>query len=118
MSKEIEIIELKLDYDQGPIWVSDPEDGTPCTCVDVIDNDEELRKINYEISCMYTGYYEFGEGGYPVTFNEEKYQEESSIMLELMNKLNKRLNEINDGSFEVVDYITPALIENIESNKK
>lgn len=118
MSKEKEIIELKLDFGQGPIWISYFEDGTPCTGVDIIDNDVELRKINYQISHMYTSYYEFGEGGYPVAFNEEKRQEERPKMLELMNELNKRLNEINDGSFEVVDYITPILIERIASNKK
>ena len=47
MSKEI--VRIQLDFNQGPIWISDVETGQPMTGIDIIDNDEELRKINFEI---------------------------------------------------------------------
>ena len=50
MSKEI--VKIKLDFNQGPIWISDVETRQPITGIDIIDNDEELRKINFEISTL------------------------------------------------------------------
>lgn len=40
-------------------------------------------------------------------FDKEKQIEDKSKMLELLSKLKARLNEINDGSFEIEDLITP-----------
>ena len=45
-----EIIKIRLDYLQGPIWISDVETGQPITGVDVVDNDEIIRQLNYEIT--------------------------------------------------------------------
>ena len=41
MSKEI--IKIRLDYLEGPIWMSDVETGQPITGIDIIDNDETIR---------------------------------------------------------------------------
>ena len=41
-----EIVKIQLDVLQGPIWISDVETGQPMTGIDIIDNDEKLRKIN------------------------------------------------------------------------
>lgn len=67
-----EIIRIKLDYLQGPIWISDQETGQPITGVEIVDNDEPLRKINYEISCLYSNYYEFDSHDQPCWFSEEE----------------------------------------------
>lgn len=38
-----------LDIFNGPIWMSDPDTGFPDTGIEVVDNDELIRKLNYEI---------------------------------------------------------------------
>ena len=47
-------VKLLLDYLQGPIWTSDVQTGKPCTGIAVVDNDEDLRKVNFEISHLYS----------------------------------------------------------------
>ncbi|WP_293673219.1 hypothetical protein [uncultured Parolsenella sp.] len=104
-------IKLMLDYLQGPIWKSDVETGRPNTGISVVDNDEELRRLNYEISELYSSYYEFDSHGQACWFNEEQEKADKGKMLDLLNKLNERLTELNDGSFEVEDLETPRVGE-------
>ncbi len=99
-------IKIQLDYLQGPIWISDVETGQPLTGISIIDNDKKLQEINFEISNLYSGYYEFDSHDQPCWFNKEKEKEDKFKMLSLLNKLNERLNEINDGSFVVEDLET------------
>ena len=42
-------------------------------------------------------------------FNEVKEKELAPQLLEMINKLINRLNEINDGSYEIEDMITDHL---------
>ena len=42
-------IRIMLDIFNGPIWMSDPDTGFPDTGIEVVDNDELIRKLNYEI---------------------------------------------------------------------
>ena len=104
-----EIVRIKLDFLQGPIWISDVETGQPMTGIDIIDNDEKLRKINYEISTLYSSYYEFDSHEQACWFNEEQEKKDKSKMLSLLKQLIDRLNELNDGSFIVEDYETERL---------
>ena len=104
-----EIIRIQLDFLQGPIWISDVETGQPMTGIDVIDNDEQLRKINYEISTLYNSYYELDSHEQGCWFNEEQEKKDKSKMLSFLKQLNDRLNELNDGSFIVEDYETERL---------
>ena len=99
-------IKIQLDYLQGPIWISDVETGQPLTGISIIDNDKKLQEINFEISNLYSGYYEFDSHDQPCWFNKEKEKEDKFKMLSLLNKLNERLNEINDGTFVVEDLET------------
>ena len=104
-----EIIRIQLDFLQGPIWISDVETGQPMTGIDIIDNDEKLRKINYEISTLYSSYYEFDSHDQACWFNEEQEKKDKEKMISLLKQLIDRLNEINDGSFVVEDYETERL---------
>ena len=104
-----EIVRIKLDFLQGPIWISDVETGQPMTGIDIIDNDEKLRKINYEISTLYSSYYEFDSHDQACWFNEEQEKKDKEKMISLLKQLIDRLNEINDGSFVVEDYETERL---------
>lgn len=102
-----EKIRLMFDYLQGAIWTSDIETGEPITGIDVIDKDSIITKINYEMADMYSNYYEFDSHGVACWFNKERQIKDKPKMLELLSKLKARLNEINDGSFEIEDLITP-----------
>ena len=104
-----EIVKIQLDFLQGPIWISDVETGQPMTGIDIIDNDEKLRKLNYEISTLYSSYYEFDSHDQACWFNEEQEKKDKEKMISLLKQLIDRLNEINDGSFVVEDYETERL---------
>ena len=104
-----EIVKIQLDFLQGPIWISDVETGQPMTGIDIIDNDEKLRKINYEISTLYSSYYEFDSHDQTCWFNEEQEKKDKEKMISLLKQLIDRLNELNDGSFIVEDYETERL---------
>ena len=79
------------------------------TGIDIIDNDEKLRKINYEISTLYSSYYEFDSHDQACWFNEEQEKKDKEKMISLLKQLIDRLNELNDGSFLVEDYETERL---------
>lgn len=104
-----EIVKIQLDFLQGPIWISDVETGQPMTGLDIIDNDEKLRKINYEISTLYSSYYEFDSHDQACWFNEEQEKKDKEKIISLLKQLIDRLNELNDGSFLVEDYETERL---------
>lgn len=104
-----EIVKIQLDFLQEPIWISDVETGQPMTGIDIIDNDEKLRKINYEISTLYSSYYEFDSHDQACWFNEEQEKKDKEKMISLLKQLIDRLNELNDGSFLVEDYETERL---------
>lgn len=104
-----EIVKIKLDFNQGPIWISDAETGQPITGIDIIDNDEKLRKINFEILTLYSSYYEFDSHDQTCWFNEEQEKKDKTKMLSLLKQLLDRLSELNDGSFIVEDYETERL---------
>lgn len=102
-----ETIKLMLDYLQGPIWISDADTGEPLTGIDVIDSDEIIIKLNGQIADLYLSYYEFDSYDMPCWFNEDQQKADKDKMLSLINQLKFRLQEINDGSFEIEDLITP-----------
>ena len=99
-------IKLQLDYLQGAIWISDFETGTPMTGISVVDKDDMVKNINYTMQDMYSSYYEFDSHGQACFFDKEKQKVEKDKMLELLEALKKRLNEINDGSYQVEDCIS------------
>lgn len=102
----MKIIKLQLDYLQGPIWISNVDTGKPLTGIDIVDNDEEIRKLNKKKADLFNDYYEFDFNGQPCQFNEEKEKKEKYIMLSLLQQLTDRLNSINDGSYIVEDNLT------------
>jgi hypothetical protein len=105
----MQTVKLMLDFLQGPIWISDVETGKPMTGIEIVDNDEQLRLINYEIQDLFDSYYEFDSHDQACWFDEERERADKPRMLELLAKLNARLAEINDGSFVVDDRETPRV---------
>lgn len=102
-------ITIKLDYLQGAIWISDQETGQPITGIKIVDNDEIIRKINYQISNLFSSYYEFNSNNQTCYFNKEQEKKDKDKMLSLLKQLNNRLAEINDGTYEVIDLETPRV---------
>lgn len=102
-------IKIELDYLQGPIWMSDPITGKPKTGIPLIDEDSKLKEISFEIQDLFFGYYEFDSHDQACWFNEAQEIADKQKMLDLLGKLNARLAEINDGSFEVEDLETPRI---------
>lgn len=101
-------IRLLLDYDEGPIWPNyiNPFTFEKSSGVKTIDNDAIVNEISDKMSNMYDNYYEFNTLNSECFFNDKKFLEEKNIMLSLLNKLIKRLDEINDGSYTIRDEIS------------
>ena len=101
-------IKLMFDYNEGPIWPNhiDPYTFERSTGVDLIDNDKMIKDLSVKMSNMYSDYYTFDTDDSPCKFDLEKQRKEKGIMLDLLSKLKNRLNELNDGTFEVDDHIT------------
>ena len=73
------------------------------TGIGVDDNDEYIQKLNNEIQDLYSSYYKIDYNDEPVYFDKEQEKKDKYKMLDLLKKLIKRLNELNDGSFEIDD---------------
>ena len=69
--------------------------------IEVID-----KKINYLWCSLWSKDSNSPSG---MHFNEVKEKELAPQLLEMINKLINRLNEINDGSYEIEDMITDYL---------
>ncbi len=106
----MKIIRIKLDFTSGPIWPEyyNEKTGTESTGVNVVDNDVELKEIAKEISDIFNSYYIIDEKE-GVSFNYIQERRDKNEMLSLLAKLNKRLEDINDGSFVVEDEETPRV---------
>ncbi len=104
-------VKIMVDFLSGPIWPNyfDPKTKKHYTGVDVVDNDPVLKKLNDEIQDMYLSYFHFDYKDLPCWVDEEQQKADKPKMLALIQKLHDRLDEINDGSFVVVDEETPYL---------
>lgn len=102
-------IKLKLDYSSSPICGEYYSLEKHCivTKILIIDNDKELQDICKKMQDMYSSYYEFNSHDDACWFNKEQQKADKPKMLELLGKLKSRLNELNDGTFEILDLITP-----------
>lgn len=96
-------VRLMLDYMQGPIWISDVETGEPLTGINVVDNDEILKKLNLACCELYNSCYEFNTRGCSCWFDEQKLKHNKNELISLLSQIKSRLNECNDGSFVVED---------------
>ena len=96
---------IMLDFTTGPLWkdIYDTKKKELVTGIDVVDDDEYIQKLNNEISNLYSSYYKINYNDEPVYFDKEQEKKDKYKMLDLLEKLIKRLDELNDGSFEIDD---------------
>ena len=111
MIDQKEKVKLMFDYLQGPIWTSDIETGEPLTGVDIIDDDKVLPELNLRCSKLYSECYEFDTNNQPCKFNKDTAKKNKKEILELLEKIKNRLEEINDGTFYVEDLATKEIEE-------
>lgn len=95
----------------GPILKDNQlEDGSFSSGSKIVDNDLILENLDKKINKLWCTLYskdETSNSGF--RFDEVKEKELAPQLLEMINKLIERLNEINDGSYEVEDMITDHL---------
>lgn len=96
---------IMLDFISGPLWknIYDTKNKELVTGIDVVDNDEYIQELNNQIQDLYSSYYKINYNDEPVYFDKEQEKKDKYKMLDLLGKLIKRLNEVNDGSFEIDD---------------
>ena len=101
-------VEISLELFHGPIWVYSPS-GTPERDFPLIYDDPVLAELDKQAEEMFNMYYEFDSHDMPCWFDEDKQKAEKNQMLDIISKIKARLDEINDGSFVVEDYVTEGL---------
>ncbi len=95
------------EFIHSPIWIYGKDsivDEPP-----IIANDEVLQNLCNKVENMFSSYYEFNSHDVPCWFNYDKEKAEKGKMLDLINRIKKRLNEINDGGFTIEDFETERL---------
>ena len=107
-------LRIKFDFTHGPIWKDkyDRENGEFYTGIPVVDNDKALKVLNEEASREYSSLYHYDEDG-RYTFDEETFEQIKTDLLSLVNAIISRLNEINDGTYVVIDEETDNLMKKV-----
>ena len=100
-------IKLELDFLIGPIVkdVFSISQGKLITGVDSIDNNKSINELNDKISSLYSSFYDFDSGEESCRFNIELAKEHKNELLQLINDLLSMLQNVCDGTFEIVDNI-------------
>ena len=101
-------VKLMNEFLHGPIWIIDDE-GWITDDLPLVNDDPVLKEMNERAMEMYDNYYEFDSHDVACWFNHEQEKADKDIMLDIINKIKARLDEINDGSFVVEDYVTEHL---------
>ena len=101
-------VKLMNEFLHGPIWIIDDE-GWITDDLPLVNDDPVLKELNERAMEMYDNYYEFDSHDVACWFNHEQEKAYKDIMLDIINKIKARLDEINDGSFVVEDYVTEHL---------
>lgn len=95
----------------GPILKDNQlEDGSFSSGSKIVDNDLIVKNLDKKINELWcTLYSKDKTNNSGLRFDEVKEKELAPQLLEMINKLIDRLNEINDGSYEIEDMITDHL---------
>ena len=115
-------ITLTFDCYIGPIvGVAVNERGREITKIAIIDDDTETQKIVDEARTLWFSLFknvDFSEenpAGFE--FDEKREREVAPELMALTERLIHRLDEINDGSFQIEDWATPKLKKIIAAQK-
>lgn len=109
-------LRIKFDFSHGPIWKEKYDLSTKewSTGIKVVDDDKALNVLNDEAEKEYSSLYSFDEDGLP-RFDYDLYENKKKELLSLIQTIILRLNEINDGSYTVIDEETKNLTQKVGS---
>lgn len=105
------VVQIGLEFVFGPILKDDQlEDGSFSCGSSIVDNDEIVKNLDKQTNDLWISLYSNDENSSSgMKFDYEKEKEIAPKLLELITKILKRIEEINDGSFEVHDMISDHL---------
>lgn len=103
-------VKIKFDFSNGPIWKEkyDIASHELLTGIDILDNDEALTVLNDRAKKEYSSLYSFGKDG-RVNFDKEAFEKKKLVLYSLVKTIILRMNDLNDGSFVVIDEISAKL---------
>lgn len=113
------IIQIGLEFVFGPL-LKDEEDekGNESTGSSIVDKDEIAQSLDKKINDLwYSLFSEDKSSPDGLHFDTNKEKELAPLLLQMITKLISRLNEINDGSFEIHDMISDHLRSLINGEK-
>ncbi len=107
-------LKIKFDFTHGPIWKNkfDRETGEFYTGIPIVDNDKALEVLNEEASREYSSLYHYDDDNRYI-FDEDAFEQKKEDLLSLLNAIISRLNDINDGSFVIIDEETEKLVKKV-----
>lgn len=108
---EKDVIYIGLEFLFGPIQkFEENENGELITGIKNIDCDELIQKLDKEINELWCSLWsnDLNESS-GMKFDEKQEKEIAPKLLKMIHQLIVRLNEVNDGSFEIEDMITDHL---------
>lgn len=100
------IVEIGWDYTEDIIWLLDDNEKLIDDEFSLIEKDKILLEIQNKINDLYSTFYEFESHNEYVWWDKAKMKENKQIMLNLLEQLNNRLNEINNETFIIKDNLT------------
>ncbi|MCD8195047.1 MAG: hypothetical protein LUD22_01945 [Coprobacillus sp.] len=100
----------------NPIFYRDEDGIITYKPIQIIEKDPIVSDLTGKIGNLYDSYFDFDF--LPARFHDDWQIEHMGEMLKYTKQLKDRLNEINDGSYYVVDSITPTLMGNYSKEFK
>lgn len=97
-------IKLMNEFLHGPIWIYDEEKMIRRT-YPLITDDEILMRLNEDARKLFDECYSFDKNDEPCSFSEVLYEKNKISIAKIVQEIIARLNEVNDGSFEIVNLI-------------
>ena len=105
------IIQIGLEFIFGPLLRDyEDENGNESSGSAIVDNDPIINSLDKEANELWCSLYSKDETNSDgLRFDSEKEKELAPKLLDLISKIIERLNEINDGSFEIEDMVSKRL---------
>lgn len=99
---------IDSDLSNGPLWCYDEYGILQDEPFDIVANDKVAMDLANELDDLYLSFFDFSSNE---KFNSKMAENHLDKMLDLVAKLKNRLDEINDGSYVVVDVETNELVK-------
>ena len=92
----------------NPLHAFDPETSMYEDLPQAVARDPELNKLTQEYQTLFDSFSDYSHYDLPRLDQAEESRHKEQL-LDLLNKINERLDFLNDGSYRVVDMETPEI---------